>query len=165
MTDSCDDLASSWWKGAVDVAVPLSHGGGEGLGLSPFCFHGGLRATIPRKSPSCTFVFSRFLLAAASLRHHYLDQLDRWFVHHFLISRPAICHSDALAEISLHISLLLFYATSLPHKGYLLSLGSLRTTMELPKSKLLSKAHQSTCRPVRQPQSLRLANPDASSKK
>jgi hypothetical protein len=30
MTDSCDDLASSWWKGAV--AVPLSHGGGERAG-------------------------------------------------------------------------------------------------------------------------------------
>jgi len=32
MTDSCDDLASSWSKGAVAVAVPLSHGGGERAG-------------------------------------------------------------------------------------------------------------------------------------
>ena len=53
-------------------------GEGEGLGLSPFCFHVVLRATISRKSPSCTSVFSRFLFAAASLRHRYLDKLDRW---------------------------------------------------------------------------------------
>ena len=81
------DFAAIWhrrggcneeWKGAVAVAVPLSTGEGEGLGLSPFCSHVDFRATIPRKSPSCTSVFSRFLFAAASPRHHYLDKLDRW---------------------------------------------------------------------------------------
>ena len=81
------DFAAIWHRGcneegkgavAVAVAVPLSMGEGEGLGLSPFCFHVDFRATIPRKSPSCTSVFSRFLFAAASLRHRYLDKLDRW---------------------------------------------------------------------------------------
>ena len=92
-------------------ALSPSHRGG---GLSPFCFHADLRATIPPKSPSCTSVFSRFLLAAASLRHPLPGPVGQVVVHHFLISRPAICHSDALAEISLHVPLLLFYATSLP---------------------------------------------------
>ena len=155
-----------WHRRGGRALSPCRYHTREGEGLSPFCFHGDLRATIPRKSPSCTSVFSRFLLAAASLRHRCLDQLDRWFVHHFLISRPAICHSDALAEISLHISLLLFYATSLqrvPAQPW-----QSQNDHGIPSPNLchsLSKAHQSTCWPVRQPQSLRLANPDAPSKK
>jgi len=160
---------SLWWKGAVAVAVGplfLTGDGERALELSPFYFHGDLRATIPRKIAITYFCVQQFLLRCSPHSgHHYLT-VGQVVVHHFLIFQtghlpPAMRWLRSPPYISL-----LFYAyitQRVPRSTFAVS----ERPWNCPSPTFvhsLSKAHKATAGRSDSHSRWRLANPDASSK-